>query len=35
MLLGGVSTSNEAWLWNGTTWTVAAGTPPKLARIPV
>ena len=27
LLLGGVS--NTAWLWNGTTWTVAPGTPPQ------
>jgi hypothetical protein len=29
MLLGGVSSTAEAWLWNGTTWSVAPGTPPQ------
>jgi hypothetical protein len=36
MLLGGVSDTEETdpWLWNGTTWAVAPGTPPQPAEEP-
>jgi hypothetical protein len=34
VLLGGVADTAQAWIWNGTTWTVAAGTPPQPGLEP-
>ncbi len=34
LLLGGVSNGAQAWLWNGTTWSVAPGMPPQPGEQP-
>jgi hypothetical protein len=34
MLLGGATDGAQAWLWNGTTWSVAPGTPPHPGLDP-
>ena len=34
LLLGGVSNTAQAWMWDGTTWTVAPGMPPQPGLEP-